>query len=95
MTRAAGMKAAAISYVLLYNVMFIVPLLGILAMTYFGMRSETPGEHAAQATGAYKSRHGGVLCRIGCIGDADDLYSTRPCNRDDVAERGPTTNTHI
>ncbi len=32
MTRAPGMQAAAISYLLLYNVMFILPLAGILAI---------------------------------------------------------------
>jgi len=37
------MQAAAIGYLLVYNVMFIVPLLAILAMTYFGVRSETLG----------------------------------------------------
>jgi cytochrome c biogenesis protein CcdA len=43
MTRAPGMRAAAIRYLLLYDVMFIVPLLAMLAMTYFGVRSETLG----------------------------------------------------
>jgi len=43
MTRAPGMQAAAIGYLLVYNVMFIVPLLAILAMTYFGVRSEALG----------------------------------------------------
>ena len=40
---AADMRTTAIGYLLLYNIMFIVPLLAILAMTYFGVRSETLG----------------------------------------------------
>ena len=44
LTRALGMRMAAVAYLLLYNVMFILPLVGILAMTYFGLRSETLGE---------------------------------------------------
>lgn len=43
MTRAPGMQPAAIGYLLQYNMMFIVPLLTILAMTYFGVRSEALG----------------------------------------------------
>jgi hypothetical protein len=42
-TRAPGMRTAAVAYLLLYNVMFILPLVGILAMTYFGVRSEKFG----------------------------------------------------
>ena len=39
-TRAPGMRAAALGYLLLYNMMFIVPLVAILAATYLGVRSE-------------------------------------------------------
>lgn len=42
-TRQPGMKAAALGYLVLYNVMFILPLVGILALAYFGVRSETLG----------------------------------------------------
>jgi len=42
-TRDSGTQAAAIGYLLLYNIMFIVPLLAVLAMAYFGVRSETLG----------------------------------------------------
>jgi hypothetical protein len=38
-----NMRTAAIGYLLLYNVMFIVPLLVILTLTYFGVRSEALG----------------------------------------------------
>ena len=40
---ASSIRTTAIGYLLLYNVMFIVPLLAILALTYFGVRSETLG----------------------------------------------------
>jgi len=43
MTRAPAMQAAAIGHLLLCNVMFLVPRLAIVAMTYFGVRSETLG----------------------------------------------------
>jgi len=42
-TRVPHLRAAAVAYLLLYNVMFIVPLLAILAATYLGVRSETLG----------------------------------------------------
>jgi cytochrome b561 len=42
-TRTPGMQSAAIGYLLMYNVMFVVPLLAILAMTYFGVRSAILG----------------------------------------------------
>jgi hypothetical protein len=44
MTRAPGLRSMAVAYLLLYNVMFIVPLLAILAMAYVGLRSETLGQ---------------------------------------------------
>ena len=41
--QAPRLRAAAVGYLLLYNVMFIVPLVAILAAAYFGVRSETLG----------------------------------------------------
>jgi cytochrome b561 len=43
MTRAPGMRSAAIGYLVLYNVMFVVPLAGILILVYLSVRSETLG----------------------------------------------------
>ena len=43
MTRAPGLRAAAMGYLLLYNLMFVVPLVMIRSMTYFGVRSEALG----------------------------------------------------
>jgi hypothetical protein len=37
------MKTAAVAYLLLYNVMFILPLVVILAIAYFGVRSDRIG----------------------------------------------------
>ena len=42
-TRVPHLRAAAVAYLLLYNVMFILPLVAILAVTYLGVRSETLG----------------------------------------------------
>jgi cytochrome c biogenesis protein CcdA len=42
-TRDSGTPAAAVGYLLLYNIMFIVPLLTILTLAYFGVKSETLG----------------------------------------------------
>jgi len=42
-TSDSGTRAAAIGYLLLYNIMFVVPLLAILVMAYFGVKSETLG----------------------------------------------------
>jgi hypothetical protein len=67
MTRAPGMKSAAIAYLLLYNVMFIVPLLGILAMTYFGVRSETLGNMLRKRLAFVKFGMAGLFAGLGVM----------------------------
>ena len=67
MTRAPGMQAAAVGYLLLYNVMFIVPLLGILAMTYFGVRSETLGNMLRKRLALAKFGMAGLFAGLGFL----------------------------
>ena len=67
MTRAPGMQAAAVSYLLLYNAMFIVPLLGILAMTYFGVRSETLGNMLRKRLAIAKFGMAGLFAGLGIL----------------------------
>jgi len=67
MTRAPGMKAAAVAYLLLYNVMFIVPLLAILAMTYFGVRSETLGNMLRKRLALAKFGMAGLFAGLGVL----------------------------
>jgi len=67
MTRAPGMQTAAVGYLLLYNVMFIVPLLGILAMTYFGVRSETLGNMLRKRLALAKFGMAGLFAALGVL----------------------------
>ncbi|HUW83796.1 MAG TPA: hypothetical protein VMZ31_13490 [Phycisphaerae bacterium] len=67
MTRAPGMQAAAIGYLLLYNVMFVVPLLAILAMTYFGVRSETLGNMLRKRLALAKFGMAGLFAGLGVL----------------------------
>ncbi len=43
-TRAPGLRTQAVSYLLLYNVMFIAPLVAILVVAYLGVKSEKLGQ---------------------------------------------------
>ena len=67
MTRAPGMRAAAVAYLLLYNVMFIMPLIGILAMTYFGLRSETLGNVLHKRLALAKFGMAGLFAGLGLM----------------------------
>lgn len=44
LTRSPALRGHAIGYLLLYNVMFILPLLIVLVVAYFGVRSERLGQ---------------------------------------------------
>jgi hypothetical protein len=52
--RAPGLRADALGYLLLYNLMFILPLVAILTVAYFGVRSESLGGFLARHLGALK-----------------------------------------
>ena len=67
MTRTPGMRAAAVSYLLLYNVMFILPLVGILAMTYFGVRSEALGAMLRKRLALAKLAMAGLFAGLGVL----------------------------
>ena len=67
MTRTPGMQAAAVGYLLLYNVMFVVPLLAILAMTYFGVRSETLGNVLRKRLALAKFGMAGLFAGLGVL----------------------------
>ena len=67
MTRAPAMRAPAVSYLLLYNLMFIVPLLAILAMTYFGVRSETLGHLLRKRLALAKFGMAGLFAGLGLL----------------------------
>ena len=67
MTRAPGMQAAAIGYLLVYNMMFIVPLLAILAMTCFGVRSETLGNMLRKRLALAKIGMAGLFAGLGAL----------------------------
>ena len=67
MTRAPGMQTAAVGYLLLYNIMFIVPLLAILAMTYFGVRSETLGNMLRKRLALAKFGMAGSFAGLGAL----------------------------
>ena len=52
--RAPGLRASAIAYLLLYNLMFILPLVGILIIGYLGVKSEYMGNLLRRHLGAAK-----------------------------------------
>jgi len=66
-TRVPGMQAAAVGYLLLYNIMFIVPLVAILAMTYFGVRSERLGNMLRKRLALAKFGMAGLFAGLGVI----------------------------
>ena len=67
MTRTPGMRTAAVAYLLLYNVMFILPLVGILALTYFGVRSETLGSMLRKRLALAKFGMAGLFAGLGML----------------------------
>lgn len=67
MTRTPGMKTAAVGYLLLYNVMFILPLVGILAMSYFGVRSEALGNMLRKRLALAKLGMAGLFVGLGIL----------------------------
>jgi len=66
-TRAPGLRAGAIGYLLLYNLMFILPLVGILAPAYFGVRSETLGNMLRKRLALAKLGMAGLFTGLGVL----------------------------
>jgi len=54
MVRTPGLRDEALLYLLLYNLMFIVPLLVVLAAAWFGLSSQRLGQFAARHVGLSK-----------------------------------------
>ena len=67
MTRAPGLRTAAWSYLLLYNVMFILPLVGVLVMTYLGVRSEKLGNLLRKRLALVKLGMAGLFAGLGVL----------------------------
>ena len=66
-TRAPGLRAAAVGYLLLYNAMFVLPLVGILALTYFGVRSEALGNLLRKRLALAKLAMAGLFASLGVL----------------------------
>lgn len=54
MVRTPGLRDEAMMYLLIYNVMFILPLLAVLAAAWFGLSSQRLGQFAARHVGVSK-----------------------------------------
>lgn len=67
MTRAEGMRSAAVGYLVLYNLMFILPLVGILGMTYFGVQSKTLGNMLRKRLALAKFAMAGLFTGLGVL----------------------------
>jgi len=52
--RAPGLRAGALGYLVLYNVMFILPLVAILIVAYMGVKSDTMGALLRRRLGLLK-----------------------------------------
>jgi len=52
--RAPGLRADALAYLLLYNLMFIAPLVAILVIAYLGVRSDRLGHFLRRHLAAFK-----------------------------------------
>ena len=66
-SRAPGLRAGAIGYLMLYNVMFIVPLVGILALAYLGVRSEALGNMLRKRLALAKLAMAGLFAGLGVM----------------------------
>ena len=66
-SRAPGLRTAAVSYLLLYNLMFILPLLGIIVLGYFGIKSETLGNFLGRHLAGFKLAMAGLFAGLGVL----------------------------
>jgi len=65
--RSPGMRTSAIGYLLLYNAMFILPLIAILGVSYFGVSSQRLGEFLRQHLGALKLAMAFLFAGLGLL----------------------------
>ena len=66
-SRAPGLRTAAVSYLLLYNLMFILPLVGIIVLGYFGVRSESLGNFLGRHLAGFKLAMAGLFAGLGVL----------------------------
>jgi len=65
--RSPGLRASAIGYLLLYNLMFILPLIGILAIGWLGVKSEYMGSFLRRHLGAAKLAMAVLFAALGVL----------------------------
>ncbi len=65
--RSPGLRAHAIGFLLLYNVMFIAPLVGILVVAYYGVSSERLGEFLRRHLAALKLAMAVLFAGLGML----------------------------
>lgn len=61
------LRSRAIPYLLLYNLMFIIPLIIVFVVAYFGVSSESIGDRFRRHIGAIKLTMGGIFLALGCV----------------------------
>ena len=62
-----NLRSRAIPYLLLYNLMFIIPLIIVFIVAYFGVSSESIGDRFRRHIGAIKIAMGGIFLALGCV----------------------------
>jgi len=61
------LRSLAIPFLLLYNVMFIIPLIVVFVVAYYGVSSESIGDRFRRHIGAIKLAMGAIFLTLGCI----------------------------
>jgi len=65
--RTSTMRAEAFGYLLLYNIMFILPLVGILIIGYLGVKSEYMGNFLHRHLAVFKFGMAGLFVGLGVL----------------------------
>jgi len=65
--RSPALRADALAYLVLYNLMFIAPLAGILVLAYLGVRSENLGRFVRRRLSALKLVMAGLFAGLGLL----------------------------
>ena len=67
LARAPGLRGPAVGYLLLYNVMFILPLLAIMLVAYFGVGSDRLGRFLRRHLAAFKLALATLFAALGAL----------------------------
>ena len=67
MVRTPALRASAVAYLALYNLMFILPLVGILVVAWFGVKSETLARLMQRHLGAVKLAMAILFTALGAL----------------------------